>query len=76
MTKTSNAVTIAASNASAVAKRFAAVETEAQKIHAEQTGGKLVRAFMNGGSIHAVITDGKTTLEVQDGKVALSVTGE
>jgi hypothetical protein len=71
---TTNAVTIAASAAGAVAKRFAAVENEASRIHAEQSGAKLVRALLQGGGkLHAVISDGKSTLEIMDGSVALSV---
>jgi hypothetical protein len=70
---TTNAVTIAASAAGAVAKRFASVEAEASRIHAEQTGGKLVRALLSGGKLHAVISDGKSTIEIMDGSVALSV---
>jgi hypothetical protein len=68
-----NAVTVAASKAGSVATRFASVEAEAQRIHTEQTGAKLVRAVLNGGGLHAVLSDGKTTIEVLDGKVALSV---
>jgi hypothetical protein len=59
----SQAVTIAASSAGAVAKRF----------DAEQSGSKLVRALLSGGKFHAVISDGKSTLDVMDGSVALSV---
>jgi len=70
---TTNAATIAASAAGAVAKRFAAVENEASRIHAEQSGASLVRALLQGGKLHAVISDGKSTLEIMDGSVALSV---
>jgi len=56
-----------------VAKRFASVEAEASRIHAEQSGAQLVRALLSGGKLHAVISDGKSTLEVMDGSVALSV---
>jgi hypothetical protein len=69
----SKAVTIAAREAGTVANRFSAVEIEAERIHAEQSGSKLVRALMTGGKMHAVISDGKSTLEVHDGVVALSV---
>jgi hypothetical protein len=69
----SQAVTIAASSAGAVAKRFVSVEAEASRIHAEQSGSKLVRALLSGGKFHAVISDGKSTLDVMDGSVALSV---
>lgn len=71
--KKSKAVTIAAQAATAIATRFAAVEVEATRIHQEQSGAKLVRALMKGGKMHAVVSDGKTTLEVMDGAVALSV---
>jgi hypothetical protein len=70
---TPNAVTVAASNAGTVAKRFASVEAEASRIHSEQTGGKLVRALLSGGKLHAVVTDGQSTIEVCNGSVALSV---
>jgi len=70
----SKAVTLSASNAATTLARFAAVEAAAERIHQEQVGAKFVRAAMNGRGLHAVLTDGKTTLEVMDGKVALSVT--
>jgi hypothetical protein len=69
----SQAVTVAASTAGVVAKRFASVEAEASRIHAEQSGASLVRALLQGGKLHAVISDGKSTLEIMDGSVALSV---
>ena len=71
--KSHNAVTIAASKAGAVATRFASVEAEAERIYAEQSGARLVRAVMNGGGLHAVLSDGTSTLEVCNGAVALSV---
>ncbi len=69
----SQAVTVAASNAASMAKRFASVEAEASRIHSEQSGSKLVRALLSGGKLHAVISDGKSTIEIMDGQVALSV---
>jgi len=57
-----------------VARRFAAVENEASRIHSEAVGGKLVRALLSGGKLHAVVTDGQSTIEVRNGSVALSVT--
>ena len=56
-----------------MAKRFASVEAEAQQIHTEQTGAQLVRALLQGGKLHAVVTDGQSTIEVCNGAVALSV---
>jgi hypothetical protein len=73
MTK-SKSVTIAASDAATTLARFAAVEAAAERIHQEQVGAKLVRALLNGGKLHAVISDGSSTIEVHDGQVALSVT--
>jgi len=70
---TSNAVTVAASAAGKIATRFQAVEAAAQRIHTEQSGAQLVRALLSGGKLHAVISDGKSTLEIMDGSVALSV---
>ena len=70
--KSHNAVTIAASKAGAVATDRS-VEAEAEGIHAEQSGARLVRAVMNGGGLHAVLSDGTSTLEVCNGAVALSV---
>jgi hypothetical protein len=58
----------------AVAKRFQACEAEASRIHAEQSGASLVRALLDGSGLHAVISDGKSTIEICGGKVALSVT--
>lgn len=76
--KSSTAVTVAASNAGMIAERFQAVEAEASRIHAEQSGAALVRALVDGSGLHAVLSDGKATIEVCGGKVALSVaqTGE
>jgi len=71
---TTNAVTVAASTAGTVAKRFASVEAEASRIHTEQSGASLVRALLSGGKLHAVVTDGQSTIEVRNGSVALSVT--
>lgn len=69
-TKKSTAITIAASSAAA---RWHAVETTARRLDEEQTGGRLVRALLGKNGLHAVISDGKSTLEVADGQVALSV---
>jgi hypothetical protein len=70
---TSNAVSVAASNAGKIATRFQAVESAAQRAHEEMTGGRLVRALLQGGKLHAVVTDGQSTIEVCNGAVALSV---
>jgi hypothetical protein len=67
------AITLAAQRAEAIAARFAAVEAEATRIHEEQTGARLVRAMLGGNGLHAVISDGKSTMEVFDGQVSLSV---
>jgi hypothetical protein len=66
-------ITAAAKSASAIATRFASVEVEATRIHQEKSGASLVRALLKGGKLHAVVSDGKSTLEVMDGAVALSV---
>jgi len=73
MTK-SKAVTLAADAAANTLARFASVEAEAARIHHEQAGSKLVRALVSGGKLHAVISDGASTIEVHDGQVAPSVT--
>jgi hypothetical protein len=70
----SKSITIAASDAANTLARFASVEAEASRIHAEQAGSKLVRALLSGGKLHAVISDGSSTIEVHDGQVALTVT--
>ena len=67
----SKAIAIAASAAGAVAKRFQAVEAEASRIHAEQSGAQLVRALLQGGKLPAIVSDGKSTIEVCNGRVAL-----
>ena len=74
--KGNNAISIAAADAATAITRFSAVEREAQRIHQEQTGSRLVRALLDGSGLHAVITDGKATLEIADGKVAVSVRQE
>ena len=68
--KKSTAITLAASTAAA---RWNAVESVANRIHEEQSGANLVRALLGKNGLHAVISDGKSTLEVSDGQVALSV---
>ncbi len=67
-------IAVAANSAAAIARRFEAVEREAERIHTEQTGAAIVRALLGGAGLHAVITDGKATLEICNGKVAVSVT--
>ena len=78
MAKQEKALTItqAAGLAATALSRFGAVEREAQRIHQEQTGSRLVRALLDGSGLHAVITDGKATLEIASGKVAVSVRQE
>lgn len=56
-----------------MAKRFASVEAEASRIHAEQSGSRIVKALMNGSGLHVLVTDGKTILEIAGGVTALSV---
>ena len=56
-----------------MAKRFQAVEAEASRIHAEQSGAQLVRALLQGGKLLSIVSDGKSTIEVCNGRVALSV---
>jgi hypothetical protein len=73
MTK-SKSVSPAASNAANTLARFQAVENEASRIHQEQVGSKLVRVLLAGGKLHAIVSDGASTIEVRDGQVALSVT--
>lgn len=67
-------ITKSAQSAGALVTRFAAVETEATRIHQEQSGASLVRALLKGGRMHAVISDEcGSTIEVSDGNVMLSV---
>ena len=74
MAKKSRAITTCAQSASAVTTRFADVERVANRIHQEQQGASLMRALLDkSGKLHAVLSDGKATLEVMDGAVALSV---
>jgi hypothetical protein len=70
----SKEVTTAAQSAGSIMQRFAAVETEARRIFEQQKkpAPKQVRAVLN-GSLHILITDGKATMEVNDGVVALHV---
>ena len=76
MSRKSKSLTIAAQNAGTIAARFQSVEAEANRIHTEQTGATLVRALLGGQGLHAVISDGKSTVEVFNGQVSLSVKGE
>jgi hypothetical protein len=74
MTKQSKSIAIAANAAANTLARFQAVEAEAERIHQEQAGSKLVRALLSGGKLHAIVSDGASTIEVHDGQVALTVT--
>ena len=69
-------IAIASEKAGTVMARFEAVEREAQKIHEQQMGTKLARALLSNGSLHLVLSDGKATVEVANGAVALSVKQE
>ena len=71
--KKSTAITLAASTA---ASRWSAVESVANRMHEQQSGANIVRALLGKNGLHAVISDGKSTLEVSDGQVALSVKSE
>lgn len=42
--------------------------------YGEQNGARLVRAVLDGAGLHAVISDGKATIEIVNGAVAVSVT--
>ena len=72
-TKTSKAVTVATRDAASVLSRFEAVERNARTIHEQSVGSKMARALLSGGRLHAVVTDGRSTIEICDGKVAVSV---
>jgi hypothetical protein len=70
----SKSLTIAASDAGGIMKRFQAVEAEAQRVHEESQGRALVRALLDSDGLHAVISDQHgATLEIAGGKVAVSV---
>ena len=67
-------ITIAASNAGAIVKRFSTVETEAARIHAEREGAALARVIAGPGGIHLLMTDRHgTTLEIAEGRIAATV---
>ena len=60
-------------DAAPVLSRFEAVERTASAIHEQSGANKLARALLSGGKLHAVISDGRSTVEICDGKVAVSV---
>ena len=76
MTRRNHSVAIAAESAGRALERFAAVEQAAQAAHEEMTGRAMVRAMLDGNGLHAVISDGKATLEIANGRVAVSVKQE
>ena len=70
----SKSIAVAAQSAGAIATRFSSVETEATRIHAEQSGARVVRALLGEQGIHAVLSDQHgATLEICGGQVAVSI---
>jgi hypothetical protein len=59
-----------------ILKRFQAVEREAEHIAAGQNSTQLVQALLNDDGLHAIISDGRATIEIANGQVAVSVKGE
>jgi hypothetical protein len=59
-----------------ILKRFQAVEREAERIAAGQNSTQLVQALLNDDGLHAIISDGRATIEIANGQVAVSVKGE
>jgi len=53
--------------------RWNAAEEEAQRHHTTASSRKIVKAVMNGSGLHAFISDGKATIEICDGAIAVSV---
>jgi hypothetical protein len=70
----SKAITTAASEAAEIARRFGAVERDAQFIFAQSSSRKVARAVMNGSGLHAIISDGMSTVEICNGTIAVNVT--
>jgi hypothetical protein len=69
-------ITLAAESASKQLERFSAVEEAARQIHEASVGTKFARAMLNGGGLHVLLTDNKTTVEICDGKMVVSVASE
>jgi hypothetical protein len=67
-----NAVTAAAESASQALTRFNETETFAQRLF-RPSGNKSVQAVIVNGKMHAIFTDGQTTIEIMDGNAAMSV---
>jgi len=67
MKEKSKAITVAAQNAGAIASR-------AHRIQAEEAGRTIARAFLGKDGVHALLTDAHgTTIEIAEGKIALTV---
>jgi len=73
MARKSKAVTVATCDAAAIMTRFKAVEDNAHAIHEQSVGTKMARAILSGGNLHCVVSDGRSTIEISGGKVAVSV---
>ena len=67
-----NAVTAAAESASQALTRFNETETFAQRLF-RPSSNKSVQAVIVNGKMHAIFTDGQTTIEIMDGNAAMSV---
>jgi hypothetical protein len=73
MSRSSKSITLAADNAAGILRRF---QAEAERIAGEQNGAKMVRAVLDQNGLHAVISDGHSTIEIANGAVAVSVKQE
>jgi hypothetical protein len=57
--------------------RWNAVEADANRVYENEAGKAIARAvFGKDGSHHVFLKTGATTLEIKDGDVAVSVTGQ
>jgi hypothetical protein len=73
----STAVTHAASLAGTAMSRWNAVGADANRVYENEAGKEIARAvFGKDGSHHVFLKTGATTLEIKDGDVAVSVTGQ
>ena len=68
------AVTQAAREAGSVLARWQAVEAQAARVHEEGQGRAIARAlFTPDGSHHVILQTGGTTMEINDGAVAVTI---
>jgi hypothetical protein len=67
------AVTQAAREAGSVLARWQAVEAQAARVHEEGQGRAIARALFTPDGSHHVLQTGGTTMEINDGAVAVTI---